>query len=150
MTLKEAFELFKYYLGRTFGEDGVVKLTGSIFTILFGNDKILAFLVLFLILFDFDTGVVKAKVKNEEIKSHKFRNTVLKIYIYYSLIMTLGVVDYMMGANVFLRIGYAFIGLTEGKSILENLIQIHPPLKEINEKLKWWKSNGNSSKTSQS
>jgi len=150
MSLKELIEIAKNYLSKTTTNDVEIKVLTSLLAILFGNDLILSVLVMLLIVIDFITGIIKAMVKKENIESHKFRKTVLKIYVYYSLIITLGIVDYMTKLNIFSRIGYAFVALTEGKSIVENLILIYPPIENIKEKLKWWKSNGNSSKTSQS
>jgi len=144
MSVKELWETMKYYIVRIFGEDQFAKSMISIFVILFGGDKLLAIFIVILVIIDFITGVIKAKHLNEKVESSKFRRTVLKLYVYYSLVITLGIVDYMVGVNLFLKVGYAFIGITEGKSIIENLIAVYPNLNEIKEKLKWWKSSGNS------
>jgi phage-related holin len=150
MTIKEIIELMKHYLRELLANDTLGKSIASILVIFLGSNRMLAFLIIILVIIDFITGVIKSKKLGVKIESNKFRNTVLKIYVYYSLIITLGIVDYMVGVNVFIRVGYAFIGITEGKSIIENLIVIYPDLEKIKEQLKWWKNNGNSSKTLQS
>jgi phage-related holin len=144
MSIRELWDITKHYIVKIFGEDPFAKSMTSILVILFGSDRLLAIFIVFLVIIDFITGIVKAKHLNEKIESNKFRRTVLKLYIYYSLVITLGIVDYMVGSTLFLRVGYAFIGITEGKSILENLIAVYPNLSEIKVKLKWWKDNGSS------
>jgi phage-related holin len=144
MSIRELWDITKHYIIKIFGEDPFAKSMTSILVILFGSDRLLAIFIVFLVIIDFITGIVKARHLKEKIESNKFRRTVLKLYIYYSLVITLGIVDYMVGANLFLRVGYAFIGITEGKSILENLIAVYPNLNEIKVKLKWWKDNGSS------
>ena len=135
MKLKDIVELTLHYLKRTYGEDFLSKVfAGGVFAFLFGN-KLFAFLVLILIVIDFITGVVKSKKLGVKIESAKFRNTLLKLYVYYSLILTLNIVSQLTGIELILRVCYAFIALTEGKSIIENLVVIYPEVGSLKSEL---------------
>lgn len=135
MKIEEIIRLCKHYLERLFSDLPFQKITiGGLASLLFG-EKVFALFTLILIIIDFITGVIKAKKLNDKIESAKFRNTILKIYIYYSLILTLNIVSKMTGLEIILRIGYSFIAITEGKSIIENLIIVYPGLSEIKSKL---------------
>lgn len=78
---------------------------------------------------DLVTGIIKAKKKGEQIRSKKLGNSITKIVMYFISILCSKVMD-----DVFLHTGYlpftitqaciAFIGITEFKSILENVSEI--------------------------
>lgn len=119
------------YLKKATLNNALEKITiGAVISYFFG-DKTLALLVFLLIIVDFVTGVVKSKKMGVKVESSRFRDTILKMYVYYSLLLTLGIVEKLTGFGFLLKLGYSFIALTEGKSIIENLMVINPEVKNI-------------------
>lgn len=88
---------------------------------------------------DLISGIAAAKKRKEPIRSSGLRRTVVKFFIYETAIcIGFLVQQYMLGDLVpVVKIISSFIGLTELKSIMENLDDINgePILKAIIEKL---------------
>lgn len=82
--------------------------------------------VLALFFFDWLTGVWKSNVVKRKFASHRMRKTVSKLNAYLIAIITAHIVnDSLLGGNLHLpQIAAGYIGLTELRSIYENLAEI--------------------------
>lgn len=78
--------------------------------------------VLFLIVFDFITGIAAAKISHEVIKSSKIFRSALKIAIYFLLISAGHLGEVAIGANFFIdEFIVVFLAATELISVIENI-----------------------------
>lgn len=98
--------------------------------------------LLFLMLFDWFTGILAAKVSGEVIKSSKILRTPIKIAIYFMLITTARLSEYSLPDVI----GYldetviAFLALTELISVIENAGKMGYAIpKQLLNKLKSWR-----------
>jgi phage-related holin len=82
--------------------------------------------VLVLVVFDLITGVWAAQKRNEPIMSSGFRRTIVKLFLYeIALAMGFLAETYLLDAALPIsKIVSAFIGLTELKSVMENMNEI--------------------------
>lgn len=88
----------------------------------FGSDQELVAVVLLLVLFDTATGLLKA-YKKSNISSSGFFRFALKIVVYSILMSSAALLDKLAG-SLFIKafpVVAAFLGLTEGISIFENV-----------------------------
>lgn len=78
--------------------------------------------VLLLIIFDFITGIIAAKLSGDEIKSKKIFRSALKVMFYFMLISGGHLTEKAVGINLFLdETMIAFLATTELISVLENI-----------------------------
>jgi phage-related holin len=89
----------------------------------------------FLIIIDFITGVITSLKKKEKIVSSRIFNTVIKIYVYYSAILTMALIDVAFSTKILIYISVGFAIATEGKSIIENLAVFMPAILRLGDYL---------------
>lgn len=96
------------------------KLTSVIFAFV-GDLKLVLQILLILIFIDLVTGIIASLKKKTELKSRRLLDTLIKIYIYYTVIFTMILVEVAIQTNYFTRLICWFSILTEAKSIVENI-----------------------------
>lgn len=98
---------------------------------LFGFESKLILGLLLLVSIDMITGLTKAKINKQQISSARLSNTVLKLIIYFSLLIGSFVVTWAYPEYLPLHtVTLSFLILIEFKSILENVVEagiILPP-----------------------
>ena len=119
--------------------------TGGLVIAEFFFDSLLAksmIALLFLIIIDWITGIVAARVSGEVVKSSKILRTPIKIAIYFMLITTARLSEYSLPDVI----GYldetviAFLALTEMISVIENAGKMGYAIpKQLLNKLKSWR-----------
>lgn len=82
---------------------------------------------LVIVLFDLLTGLMRARKRRKAITSGKLKRTVVKLFVYQTAILAAYLVGtYLTGPTIpVCNIIAGFIGLTELKSVLENLDSIN-------------------------
>jgi len=103
---------------------------GVIFTFMFDVNTFSALqIVLYLVIFDFVTGLISAKYTGEQIKSAKIFRTVLKIILYFGTISSAYLLEKVININIGAdNILIAFLAFTEFVSILENFAKCGLPV----------------------
>lgn len=93
----------------------------SIFSIFFPIKELLI-LTSILIASDTITGILAAYKRGEEINSHGFKKTIVKLFLYNLVIILAFLIEkYVIGDFIpFVKVGAAVIILTEFKSVIEN------------------------------
>lgn len=83
----------------------------------------LMFAVGFLVIADFVTGMIAAKKRGEEIRSSRMRDTVTKLGLYQVFLMSAFLAEtFLIGSAIpIVKILAAIIGMTEFKSLVENM-----------------------------
>lgn len=92
----------------------------------FAPVKAVLIATLALVIFDFITGVIAAWKRGEAITSQGFKRSVMKAWLYQAAIVLAYIAEHFLIGDLFpaTKLISALIGLTELKSILENLDSI--------------------------
>lgn len=120
----------------------IYKLTALIFAFLF-KLKIVLQIMFVLIIIDLLTGIIASIKRKDMIKSNRLIDTLIKVYVYYTVVFTMILVEISLATDYFTKLVCWFAILTEAKSIIENLSVFMPEILKIKEKL----ANENNKKT---
>lgn len=95
-------------------------------------------ILMLLIVIDFITGIISSLKKKERIRSNKMFNTLIKIYVYYTAILTVALIEIAISLdnNILSKATIGFAVTTEGKSIIENLSAFYLQISKLGEYIK--------------